>query len=154
MFRIVARLIFVAVFAVFTAGCMSRHTEAMADVDPLGWHSDRPVGVEVVNEDTSSQRDVIVLLRCNGDFVVEPLELVITVESPNGTYMAEDYTLFPRQPSVSSAAGHVEYQMPYRLDSVLDQEGIYYFGFVPRAESDSVKGITAIGIKIVSSGRI
>lgn len=146
---------FTVILSVFSAffGCASENNAAAADVNPKGWEKDDYALVNYYNSDTVSFKDIYVFLVYNDSFSDHAnfLDLEISVTSPDGIIMTEDWIYYlsgSKKSKIYSGFGEDSY--PYRFQVKLSETGNYSFGFKHKSP-ESIKGIKAIGIEMRDS---
>ena len=135
------------------AGCISRHTETIADLDPRAWPVAEPAILQFHNADTLSIRQIDIIMRLAQAPNVPVLPLNVTVQTPDSQMFVEPILVdlsTPYSHAVQTAARRsskfVEITIPYRQDATLSQSGIYTFTFAHNRPVH-IQGISAIGIK-------
>lgn len=105
-----------------------------------------PAYVTYYNTDTASVRDIDILLRTDRRFDGRPLELSVKTIAPDTSVFEEPFSITADGGDRNDS--YTETKATYRHNAVLQQRGRYVFKFTPTAESNGVKGVTGIGIKI------
>ncbi len=135
----------VGLLLLLMVGCMRPTQAVMEDVNPYGWSE--MVEVEFENGDTTTQRDLYLVIRNNRDFRADSLPLRITLVNPDSAHYSEPVTA-PMQHRRTPAALHPTDEIPYRRRVVLNRMGSYRICIEPLAE---VRGVEAVGINIIKS---
>lgn len=143
MARYVIYTISAAWYLFAMSGCLSHHTERVADIDPLGWRGGDTIRVGYDNTDTVRLRKISLIFRYNSSFHTDTLRVVLRTVSPDSLCFEEKLRL-PIAFTGIKRHDHFEAVVPYRHNNVLGRRGTYIFQFIP---SDTYTGITAVGIK-------
>ena len=120
----------------FLAGCLHPTQAVMSDVDLYDWHEGAVVEVE--NGDTTTLRDLSLVIRSNRSFRADSIRLELFIETVG----------FPMHHLHRAAALRNVDEIPYRRRVVLDRPGTYRITLTPTAR---IEGIEAVGINIVKS---
>lgn len=128
----------------FTA-CMRPTQAVMEDVHPYRWQEAAEVRFE--NGDTTTLRDLRLVVRSNREFRNDSLRLKITLLNPDSAHYSE-VVAAPMQHPHMPAALHLTDEIPYRRGVVLNRLGEYRILIEPQEE---VRGVEAVGINIVKS---
>ncbi len=139
------RVLCALVLALGATGCLRPTQAVMCDVDPYGWT--KGAIVEVENGDTSTQRDLSLVVRSNRLFRSDSLRLEIRIETPDSMYCTETVSFPMRHPRRAAALRIID-EVPYRRRVVLDRVGTYRFTLIP---DRPINGVEAAGINIVKS---
>lgn len=126
-------------------GCLRPTQAVMCDVDPYGWHEGAVVEIE--NGDTTTLRDLSLVIRSNRTFRADSLRLELFFETPDAMQYTETVS-FPMSHLRQAAALRAVDEIPYRRQAVLNRIGTYRITLTPAAP---VKGVEAAGINIVKS---
>lgn len=129
----------------FLAGCLHPTQAVMSDVDLYDWHEGAVVEVE--NGDTTSLRDLSLVIRSNRSFRADSIRLELFIETPDSMQFTETVG-FPMHHLHRAAALRNVDEIPYRRRVVLDRPGTYRITLTPTAR---IEGIEAVGINIVKS---
>lgn len=135
----------VGVIALLGVSCLRPTQAVMEDTSPLGWADTVVLAVE--NGDTTTLRDLSLVVRSNREFRCDSLPLEITLLTPDFRYYSEQIT-FPIRHERSAAALRRVNEIPYRRRVILNRIGTYRLILFP---SIPVEGIEAVGINIVKS---
>ena len=131
-------------FVAGMSGCVSHHTERVADVNPMGWYPTDKLDVVFPNDDSLSVYDLYIVIRYDVTYAAESIPLDIEVLTPDSTGYSERFeAVFV--PMEEIAGNYVETDVPSRVNTILGQKGNYIFTFSP--SRSTVEGITAIGLK-------
>ncbi len=113
---------------------------ALTDVNALSWSDEATV--KYVNGDTTSLRDLDLVLHVDRSFESGELQLDISVATPDSLRYVERVTV----PAVAQWRGNIrrtDIRMPYRRRVRFALEGEYAIGIKPVGE---VRGVEAAGI--------
>lgn len=134
---------FVLCAVILMTGCMSAHTERMADVNPLGWEKRDTVIISFPNTDTVSARDISILMKLDESFRTRELDFLISVMTPDSLFFTENLPIrIYELPETKNK--HAEIEIPYRINSVFKTPGDYIFKITHN--NNNVRGIHAVGI--------
>ncbi len=141
---LVRRLIICA-FACSLAGCFQPTQAVMTDVDLYGWNQSAIINTE--NGDTTTLRDINIVIRANRNFRLDTLKLKVRVLRPDLSYFDEQISL-PIQHAHRPASLRLIDEIPYRHNVVFNMMGNYCFTLKPQGV---VTGIESVGINIIKS---
>lgn len=134
-----------AVAAALSYGCMTPTQAVVDDVDLYDWREGVCVSIE--NGDTTTLRDLSLIVRFNRLFDADTLHLELLIETPDSMRCTETVAFPMRHPRRAAALRTVD-EIPYRSRAVLDRMGTYRITLTPVRP---VEGIEAAGINIVKS---
>lgn len=134
----------ITIMTIILGGCMSPHTQIMADTPPEKWGRGDKVSFYYENQDTISLSDFDVLIRYDERFVKKSIDFEITAIAPDSTMFSEQIQFdIDRGQAKKTSANFHEIQLPYRQRVLLSQRGIYCFEITPLAD---IEGVWAAGI--------
>ncbi len=149
----VAARIACTVCATVLWGCTADIGSTVTAVNPAGWESGQTYTLVYSNADTSSLRDISVLVRRESGRSRPDMRVRLETVTPDSARFADTLTLPPR--SGYEAAGRYELSaVPYLTGVRLNRIGDYTFRFT-LVSPGTCKGIWAIGIetKPVQNGK-
>lgn len=117
----------------------------MTDTPVRGWRE--AVGITIDNSDTTTPRDLFLLVRRNGNFMGDTLSLAVDTFTPDSLHFCERAD-FPVLRTRRAAALRDVVRIPYRRRAILRRQGCYRIAFTPLGPVD---GIEAVGIDLVKS---
>lgn len=126
-------------------GCFQPTQAVMCDVDIYGWNESAVVNTE--NGDTTTLRDIEIVIRANRNFRLDTLHLKVRVLRPDLSFYDQEVKLPIRHRRRPASLRLID-QIPYRRRVVLSMEGTYCFNLKPVG---IVEGVEAVGINIVKS---
>lgn len=129
-----------------SAACVPIVREHVVDVNPQAWSLNDAATIAVQNDDTTSVRDISLIVRVNRRFTQGSLPIEIETTAPDSTRFAEPFTV--KIPQVNKDFREAE--VPYRRGVVLSKRGVYNFIVTPSQDNNLI-GICAIGVKIIPS---
>lgn len=137
---------FVACAAIaLLSGCISAHQSFVVETADREWTE--PIDVLIPNEDTTSLRDVRIVLRHDNSFQRESLEVEIVAMRPDSVAYGESFVLHFADDGRSESALH-DVVCAYRGDVLFDMVGDYRISISPKQPQT---GILAVGVDIVKS---
>lgn len=142
--RKVLRMAVCAAIALLT-GCISAHQSFVVETSDREWAE--PIEVIIPNEDTTSLRDVRIVLRHDNSFKRESLEVEIVAMRPDSVAYGESFVMHFADDRRSKSALH-DVMCAYRGDVLFDMVGDYRISITPK---QSQTGILAVGVDIVKS---
>ncbi len=134
--------LFVMLLMIGFGGCIASHQSVVVDVDVDGW-SDR-AGVEVINTDTVTPRNIEIFARYSPSLVDDSMRLIINTIAPDSTSYDEEVTIYLNTRMLERGASRID-RYPYRHNVVWRQMGSYKIEMTPAAE---IVGVEAIGLNI------
>ncbi len=135
---------FVATMA--SCGVESPTQSYLSDVDPLMWRQVAPIAIN--NRDTTSMRDIAIVVRHQPHERLDSITLRITTQSPDSTRFTEKITIRLGAKRRRRLGATITEIVPYRENVVFGQRGIYNIGIYP---TPPLKGVEAIGVEIESN---
>ena len=136
----ILRLAILVASALLAQCRMAECNVALTDVNALSWSDEATV--KYVNGDTTSLRDLDLVLHVDRSFESGELQLDISVATPDSLRYVERVTV----PAVAQWRGNIrrtDIRMPYRRRVRFALEGKYSIGIKPVGE---VRGVEAAGI--------
>ena len=131
------------IIAFFLVGCLSYNIPEMVAVNSILWSD--VARITINNSDTTSLRNIDIIIRYNSNFVGDSLRLNVATTTPDSILFREEVVInMPR--SVAPSVISNEMVVGYRRDVLLDKEGEYTMEFSPMSE---VEGVKAVGVNIV-----
>ena len=129
--------------AFFLVGCLSYNIPEMVAVNSILWSD--VARITINNSDTTSLRNIDIIIRYNSNFVGDSLRLNVATTTPDSILFREEVVInMPR--SVAPSVISNEMVVGYRRDVLFDKEGEYTMEFSPMSE---VEGVKAVGVNIV-----
>lgn len=126
-------------------GCMHPTQAVMKDVNPYGWRT--TAKIELENGDTSTLRDISLVVRTNRQFRADTIPVAITLLTPDSCHFDEEVA-FPMRHRHSPAALRLISELGYRNKVKLNHLGTYTIEITPLRP---LSGIEAVGINIIKS---
>lgn len=141
----ILRVCWLLAIGAVAAGCLHPTQAVMTDVDLYDWHEGAVVEVE--NGDTTTLRDLSLVIRSNRMFCADSIRLELFIETPDSMQFTETVGFPVHHPRRAAALRTVD-EIPYRRRVVLNRLGTYRITLTPVVP---VEGIEAAGINIVKS---
>ncbi len=140
MLKKIAKYIIVVLCVSVLTGCANRD-KSICHVNPMNWDS----AAEVVYDNENEQYtllDISFFVRCNVDFDLQTLPVVVRTEAPDSSITIEQYIwTFDSQKAATPTA--TIQKIAFRNTCMLNQKGRYTFSILP---SMSVRGVEAVGL--------
>lgn len=122
----------------------------VTNVENEGWTKDGPVYVWYGNEDTVSQRTLLLVSRFTDRFGYDKLRLAVEMLSPEGKFHTD--TVFVKyDPAWKNASGPVTHKNSeniFRTGVVLRETGKYRIRFSHLMPDSVIQGVSGLGIRI------
>ncbi len=126
-------------------GCVASHQSVVVDVKSSGWAES--VGVEMLNHDTVTLRDITIFVRYSPFEVGDSLRLTLSTTTPDSLSFTERVNIY-LDPEIEPRGASRLLEFPFRSGVKWSQEGVYRVEFTPQ---QTIKGVEAIGINIVKN---
>lgn len=137
--RLTTYIATIMVFSLLMAGCGPKE-KSICHVNPSNWNS----SAELIynNNQLDTYIDISFYVRCNNDFDVQALPIIVQIEAPDSG-MTIDHAIWVFDSEKAPAPTATIEKIGYRSSCTLNQLGAYKFSVTPMC---SVKGVEAVGI--------
>ncbi len=131
--------------AIAAGGCVMPVDTIVRDVSSTAWSA--PAVLDYDNADTTSLREMTLIVRHDDRMAGDSVTLLIVVCTPDSLRHEESLRIYIPQRNAAAALAR-ETEVPYRRKVRLAKEGTYRIEITPLR---TVKGIGAVGMSITKS---
>lgn len=125
--------------------CISSHQSFVIETTDREWSEQ--IEVVIPNEDTTSLRDLRIVLRHDNTFKHDKVNVTIVTIRPDSVAYGEEFVLHFADDGRSVSALH-DVVCAFRGDVVFNMQGDYHMTITPK---ESLSGVLAVGVDIVKS---
>lgn len=144
MNKFASGILFIPVLCLLSA-CVRPLNTYFTETDPQGWRRNVWAFVEYDNQDSTSVKDIDVVVRFNSSFRYDSFHFVMEVAAPDGRFRYDTLQIACVR-DISST--YTENTKPYLQNADFNRAGIYKFGFRPLMDEYETEGVSGIGIVI------
>lgn len=141
MLKRVATCMIMTLAAVLMVGCGAKEKN-ICHVNPNNWNNSAEIIYD--NQQPNTILDISFFVRCNTDFDLDMMSVVISTESPNKEICIEPTTWLFDAEKAPNPTSTIQ-KIGYRSTCILNQVGEYKFSITPIS---AIKGVEAVGIVI------
>ena len=144
--RVIAHIFALLALTLSAIGCTPEE-QNVCHVNPRNWNKSADITFE--NSSTNTLLDISFFVRCNADFSVKALPVVVRTEAPNSSVSSEQVVWVFDSERAANPTATIE-KIGYRNTCLLQHQGTYTFSVIPQSP---VRGIEAIGLIIEKQKR-
>ncbi len=139
MKRVATYIAIVLAFSFLMTGCAPKEKN-ICHVNPKDWSNSANIFYE--NNQLDTYLDISFFVRCNNDFDVQAVPIIIQIEAPDSSIAFEHATWVFDGEKAPTPTASIQ-KIGYRSTCALNQRGTYKFSITPMY---SIKGVEAVGL--------